>query len=225
MTWRRAATLLGALSALALLGCSTPGPPSPAHAQVAVPVRDVLLQGEKEAADLGAYGYLLFASQPAAENQERYLAACEAFRGKLEERSLIPAQRATRFMVTYWLLSQQAEDDCEHWLESYDYPRAHRILSQAGLLDREGPVLMAWTRPPDELPVHAEGLVLDLSPSRVSEKDYGRALRAWRAAIVEEPAVWESGLRFKKAQFYMANALEDAPMILAALGEVFWAKE
>lgn len=219
----RLAAVLLAFACLLLPGCATaPGPP--AHARVPVPVRDVLLHAEQEPGDLGAYGYLLFAARPSAKSEARYIAACKAFREQLDDRRLVPSESATLFMVTYWLLAEKADDDCASWLRSYDYPRAGRILSQAGLLDREGPVLVAWPRPPRDLGANSEGLVLDLSPSRVSEADFLRALRAWRAAIVEEPEVWQDGLRYEKARLYMARALDDAPQVLQALAQVVWTK-
>lgn len=165
-----------------------------------VPVRDFLHSGSQPRTDLGAYGYLVFTSRPAADTL-RYLEVCKAFTANIE-----PISEYLRFenvapeslMATYWLLKDSLESehlykDCRVLIAEYDYAKASLIASSVDKLGAKGPVLVAWERPFQPGATRTDALVLDMSD--FSDADLNRAFRIWKERIVRDPRVWKEGYK------------------------------
>jgi len=144
-----------------------------------------------------AYGYVVFTAGNSAAQTPRYAALCEAFKNHvLVASDTLPADTPTRqIAVTYWPVTggESTDSDCAQLVRDYDYARA-QVLLKVGRISgvKRGPFLVATagTYPNG---ASARALVLDLS--HVEQDQFGSALQLWREHIVEDPAVWDRGLR------------------------------
>ena len=144
-----------------------------------------------------AYGYVVFTGGSAPAQLTRYMKLCEAFKSHvLEARDTVPAGTPTgQSTVTYWPVhgGDSTDADCVKLVQDYDYLRS-QVLMKIGRIKGagRGPFLLA-TAGTYRNRASARALVLDLS--HVDQDQFGQALQVWREHIVEDPAVWDRGLR------------------------------
>jgi hypothetical protein len=174
-----------------------------------VPVRGYLAQGQQPEADLGAYGYLLFTTQPSAQTRPRYLRVCESYRRSLVNINQFPRDdKGTPLMITYWLVRQRlnrnAEPSCAQLVDNYDYATATQIASAVQRFKATGPVLVAWQKPFGQ-EQQGEALLLDMSD--FSDEDLDRAFDIWKDRIARDPSVWNNGFSYVKTREAFRNLI------------------
>jgi hypothetical protein len=195
-------------------------------ARMGVPVRAYLFADQMEPPGFGAYGYLLFASQPSESETPRYNRVCAAFhRDLIEAWGNSPHERSSQ-MATFWPLKfdQRTEESaklsaltkasegktdqkalCELLIANYDYRRASGIISMIRKQGARGPVLAAWVKPFGKAN-SSDALVLDLSD--FADEDLDRAFAIWRERITTDPAVWRDGFNLVLCREAFRNFLQ-----------------
>lgn len=195
------------------LACAPAGPPALA--------RDFQVRGTPLPLGFGAYGYLVFTKRPGRDQANRYGSMCEAYVNALESVNTFPGRDRASLMVTYWLLEEEPTNewdlpDCMYLLEQYDYATASTIASSIGVLDAEGPVLVAWRTP---FETHEPGdtrLLLDLST--FIDNDLDRAFGIWKSRIVRDPTSWEEGFVLSNIKERFRNFLQKyGPSIVSVI--------
>ena len=131
----------------------------------------------------GAYGYLVFTSDPTSTEKERYLAACSAFNGYLPQTLAASPDERTAQMVTFWPLKERSlgnRPTCEQLIADYDADFAGRIAAAVSMSGVRGPLLVAWKTP--DTTEKSKALILDMS--NFSNKDLSRAIQLWKGKSV-----------------------------------------
>ena len=200
---QRATTGLLILLALLAAGC-------PMAKRAPVPARGFLVRNEQPESGLGAYGYLLFITEPTAQSRARYEHVCESFKRSLRDEDEYAGQARGQIMLTYWLLNRPYADaraqSCAQLVDNYDYASAAQLASAVNKLGAAGPVLAAWRKPyGSEEQGQSEALVLDMS--NFSDEDFDRAFGIWKERIVMDPSVWNSGFNYVKAREAFRNLI------------------
>jgi hypothetical protein len=169
----------------------------------------------------GAYGYLVFTSNPRLTAKERYAAVCSVFVAHLEaSRAKSKRERASE-MITFWPLRPDflAEaPECKDALENYDTAFAGRIAAAVRKQGVRGPLLVAWPTPFGK--AGSEALVLDMSS--FSNDDLSRAIRIWKDRISMDPTMWQSGWKAVQLKEELRNGIENIlPGVVTVVGAWF----
>lgn len=189
-----------------LEGCSVGGHGAPGFRAV-VPTVAIAYRGETLLHQTSAFGVLLL--QKSGKNS---LQTCRALFGSFgatqdETSSSISVSRRT-----FWLdrrtrrqapPSDNKNLDCRARVFYYDYVRAAGLLSQLGMLESAGPVLVGFA-PADS----GNGDLLVFDVSRFANADLERAMRIWGARIVKDPDLWKKGWRLVMAREHLRNLTE-----------------
>ena len=178
---------------LILEGCSSQNPP--------IPVRDFFRANESPESGYGAYGYLLFTRRPDSSNLGRYKKVCMSFMGDLESVTEIGPYPKHSLMVTYWLVDslvnlRRDSHNCDSLLAHYNYPKATIFLAQIKKLSVTGPVLLAFSSPPQTDSTLSDALVLDMS--NFADEDIDMAFSIWKDRITRDPDGWNNGFTVNK---------------------------
>jgi hypothetical protein len=167
-----------------------------------VATRRILVDGrvDAELRDAGAFGMLMFVTDPNAENRPRRNLACRMFLSGLTpqaaaEAAGVPVEKR---MVTFWPVRgpwDREEATCAAMIERYDVLLARRnlrvverVLDEDGLMRRRGPFLAAWS-PPASPASERVFLLMDLSPAE-TPAEFERAFRVYRDRIERAPELW-----------------------------------
>ena len=190
-----------------------------AYAPIAT--REYLYAGERVPDGYGAYGYLVFTSDPTSTEKERYLAACSAFKGYLPQTLAASAEERTAQMVTFWPLKERGLGDrptCEQLIADYDADFAARIAAAVRMSGVRGPLLVAWKTP--DTTEKSESLILDMS--NFSNKDLSRAIQLWKDRIAMDPAHWRNGWNAALVKEEFRNVIENIlPGVVTIVGAWF----
>lgn len=159
-----------------------------------VPSRGFLAQDALPPPGFGAYGYLILTGRPAASQQKRYEAICDAWMRNLEPAEEMRTANRQSLMVTFWPLQTQndvagaSKASCKQLVKKYGYGLAAQIAASVGKQGLPGPFLVAWAAPwrPDSS--RGNALILDLSS--FSDEDLDRAFGLWKSEIARNPQEW-----------------------------------
>jgi hypothetical protein len=171
----------------------------------------------------GAYGYLVFTSDPRSTAKERYAAVCSAFVGHLVASHAKSARERASEMITFWPVQRGfvAENpDCKEVIDYYDTWYAARIAASVGKQGARGPLLVAWPKPYGE--ARSEALVLDMSS--FSNDDLSRAIQIWKDRIAMDPALWQSGWKTVQIKEELRNGIENVLPNIVTVVAVFFPK-
>ena len=172
-----------------------------------VPTVAIAYRGESNVQQNSAFGVLLL--QRGAKNSRQ---TCRAlFQSFGPPKGENPAE-ITVSRNTFWLdrrtrgqapPTDNRDINCRTRVQYYDFERAAGLLSQLGMLESAGPVLVGFP------PANAENgdpLVFDVS--RFADADLKRAMRIWGARIVKDPDLWRNGWRLVTAREHLRNFTE-----------------
>jgi hypothetical protein len=160
------------------------------------PARGYVYKEQQPEKGFGAYGYVLLSSGSVTGSGAKYDRLVHTANSFLENfprpGDRIPAAEKQELMVTHWLLTKPnlPEESGKLLVEHYNYSRSLRMLKALNMSGKQGPVLVAWTKPFEELSEKElkKSLVFDLS--RFSDEDIDRAFRLWRKMLSEDVDDW-----------------------------------
>ena len=161
--------------------------------------RNYLYRDNPDTNEYGAYGYVVFASNPNIGYSPRQMITHSAFIKVFSEvqnanQTILPPQY---YMVTYWPLQTKTTPTLtgpttKQALTQYDFDLATRIAAKVNLPNSRGPFLVAWDRPFHfaSFTPQYDSLVLDMT--HFVNKDIERGMRLWRKIIVKGPGQWNN---------------------------------
>ena len=190
----------------------------------ATPYRGYVYSNKKPEPGYGAYGYVLLTSTHATLTTAHYRRSLKTANSFLENfpstGKKISMEERKNHMVTHWMLVDHKRiiEKDTMLLKNYDYARALSILTAIKMSGKQGPVLVAWKKPYEELG-NEDGkkfLVFDLS--RFSDDDIDRAFKLWRKMLSEDVDDWNrSGNKLIKFREEVRNSFQQYGYILIDL--------
>jgi hypothetical protein len=158
--------------------------------------RGYVYQNQKIEKGYGAYAYVLVSSKSVTSSGPKYARLLQTANSFIENfppsAKRLSTDEKNSLMVTHWLLENKKlpDESAASLVANYDYGRSLEMLTAIKMAHKEGPVLVAWQKPFEDLS-NAEikkSLVFDMS--RFSDEDIDRAFRLWRKMLSEDVDDW-----------------------------------
>ena len=190
---------------------------------IPVAARDYLYKNQKAPDGFGAYGYVVFTSRPYSDEYlQRYVDLCKAFNGALEETGQFSSRPDRNIMPTFWLLDQTkngGKQTVYDLIRNYDYARGAALASLCNKTGIQGPLLVAWTKPYEDVTAGDEALILDMSG--FNDSDFHLAVNVWKEHIIMKPENRQPSFLIEKIRLAIRSQLRNrSGAILSAL-EIF----
>jgi hypothetical protein len=158
--------------------------------------RGYVYHNQKTERGYGAYAYVLLSSKSATSSGAKYARLLQTANSFIENfppsGNRISTDEKKSLMVTHWLLQNNKlpDESATSLVANYDYARSLEMLTAIKMAHKEGPVLVAWQKPFEELESAEikKSLVFDMS--RFSDEDIDRAFRLWRKMLSEDVDDW-----------------------------------
>jgi len=190
---------------------------------IPVAARDYLYKNQKAPDGFGAYGYVVFTSRPYSEKYlQRYVDLCKAFNSGLEETGQFSSRPDRNIMPTFWFLNQtksSGKQTLYELVENYDYARGAALASLCRKTGVQGPLLVAWTKPYEDVTAGDAALILDMSG--FTDSDFVLAINAWKEHIIMKPENRQPSFLINQIKLAIRSQLRNkSDAILSAL-EIF----
>ena len=190
----------------------------------ATPLRGYVYSNREPEPGYGAYGYVLLTSTHATVTSAHYRRSLKTAVSFLENfpppQKKISLEERKNHMITHWLLlnNKRIIEKDTMLLKNYDYARAISMLTTLKMSDKQGPVLVAWKKPYEELGNEDRKKCLVFDLSRFSDDDIDRAFKLWRKMLSEDVNDWNrSGNKLVKFREEVRNSFQQYGYILIDL--------